>query len=128
MTADDIGRVTAFAVQADGSRSFAVTVGGLRVLVTADDERHDDGNALAATIAGLGPETLATSDVKDAAPAKPGPKPPAFVVGQVVWCKVHGSEGEYIVAEVGTGRRAGEIKVRGFHGWCPRHNFREVTP
>jgi hypothetical protein len=52
----DPARVTAFARQGDGSRSFGVTVNGCRILVTAPEGEHERGADLAATIADLGPE------------------------------------------------------------------------
>jgi len=120
-----MSRVARYAVQGDGSRSFGVTVRGLRVLVTASDGSHVEAEELAETIAALGPEC-----VTEAPALAPAPEPPPvrkaaqrFVVGQAVWCKVHGAQGWYTVTEVGSGRNAGRIRVREYRGWCPAHNF-----
>lgn len=123
-------RVTIFAQQSNGSQSFAVTVRGLRVLVTAGDDRREAGEALAYEIATLGPEELASPKPEP----EPAPAPVAkqksrsFRAGQVVWCNVHGSRGFATVTEVGDGRRRGYIKIAGLRAWCPAHNFDESAP
>lgn len=126
-------RVTRFASQSNGARSFGITVNGLRVLVTADEGQHDAGAALASAIAALGPKTIAP---ETGAPAPTMPTEPAIVapkrrefrVGQRIWCNVHASRGFVTVTEVGSDRRRGYIKISGYRAWCPTHNFDEQAP
>ena len=124
----DPARVTVFAPQSNGCRSFGVTVNGFRILVTASEGRHDLGADLAATIADLGPEAdpaepLEAPHVPEPPPIVAAPPRRAFQVGQRVWCNVRGSLGYCTVTEVGTGRRRGAIKISGYRAWCPISNF-----
>lgn len=128
-------RVTAFMVQANGSRGFAVVVRGLKVLVSAEEGQHDAGLALAEVIAALGPaapeQAPAARPASVIAPVSPAPAPApapsrAFAVGQRVRCVVHGAEGWHDVVEIGSGSHRGQIKVSNFRrgkAWCPAHNF-----
>jgi len=118
-------RVTSFAVQADGSRSYGITVNGVRVLVTCEAGKHVQGLALANQIADLGPE-----GIEPVAPPSKLEEPKAYVqkrrdfaVGDRVWCNVHGAEGECTVTAVGDGRNAGRVKITGERCWCPISNF-----
>lgn len=120
-------RVTAYMQSPNGSRSFGVTVRGLRVLVTADEGQHDEGRSLASAIALLGPEC--TDEPAPPPPPEPAPPPERprpnrnFTVGQRVRCNVHGAEGECTITDVGTGRNRGRVKVTGERMWCPAVNF-----
>jgi hypothetical protein len=122
-------RITSFAIQADGSRSFGLDVEGIRVLITAGEERHEAGLALAGKIATLGPEAPerypAPAAPKPTAPHKPRPE---FTVGQRVWCNIHGVSAWCTVTEVGTGRNRGRIKIAGERCWCPAGNFDAQKP
>jgi hypothetical protein len=119
-------RVTAFATQPTGARSFGLTVRGIHVLVTAEEGCHENGRALAAAIAQLGPEAEPhVQPEPDRSVRKPVSQPrPSLAVGQRVWCTVHGAEGYCTVREVGEGRNRGRIKITGERCWCPAGNFR----
>jgi hypothetical protein len=133
-------RVTTYAQLPTGARCLGLTVNGIRVLLTPENEaQQPDTEALAVAISALGPEL---------APLVPEPEPmpviptkstfvPAekFTSGQRVWCKVHGAEGYYIVTQVGDGRNHGRIKVSGElikrageRMWCPAGNFSAKGP
>ena len=123
--------MTRFAQGPTGARRLGLTVRGVPVLVEPRDaDQQATAEALADRIAALGPATAEVARV--ATPVVPpalahsSAAPVPFVVGQRVWCTVHGSQGECIVTEVGAGRNRDRIKISGFHGWCPAHNFRAV--
>lgn len=122
-----MARVTAYAIQSDGTRSYGLTVRGIRVLVTADEDRSAEGLALAEAIAELGPENAPVGEPA-AEPEKEEQRASTreFRAGERVYCTVHGSEGECTVVEVGAGRNRGRIKIRGYRPWCPAHNFRPL--
>jgi len=120
-----IDRISAYAIQADGSRSFGLTVNGVRVLVTAEDGKHTAGLLLANQIAHLGLEGIHEVESPKAVVDKPAYKPKRrdFVVGQRVWCNVHGAQGERTITAIGDGRNAGRVKISGERCWCPITNF-----
>lgn len=125
------GRVTAFAIQSNGSRSYGLVVRGVKVLITADESQYVVAEKLAAEVAELGPEYVAEPERETAPERNPEPAVStrkAFTEGQVVWCRVHGSQGLCKVTEIGSGRNRGRIKIAGVRGWCPDSNFLAEEP
>jgi len=123
-----IDRVTAYAIQADGSRSFGLTVNGIKILLTAAEGQHDAGHELANKIARTFIPAARTTDRAET--PKPVAETPAykpkrrdFVVGQRVWCNVHGAQGECTITAIGDGRNAGRVKITNERGWCHIGNF-----
>lgn len=128
-------RVTRFMQDGSGARRLGLSVRGIRVVVEPrGGDEQDAADALAEQIAALGPE-----DGERRAPAPPpAPMPPAlvaprpakapFVVGERIYCTVHGAEGFCTVTEVGTGRNRGRIKITSERGWCPEFNFDHERP
>jgi len=126
------GRITAYAIQSNGSRSYGIVVRGVKILITADESQYEVAEKLAFDIAELGPVCVSEHHVKSPAPEdKPSQIIPArrsLVEGQIVWCRVHGSKGFCKITEVGTGRNGGCIKISGVRGWCPDSNFLDEEP
>jgi hypothetical protein len=124
-------RVTAYAIQSNGSRSYGLTVRGIKVLITADETQHESASILASAIAGLWPADIVepTCTPKSEPKTTPVVTPRReFVVGQTVWCRVHGSQGLCKITEIGAGRNYGRVKISGVRGWCPDSNFLSEEP
>lgn len=125
-------RITMFAPGGNGGRNLQVCVLGVNVLVTPSDASEQErANELARLIAALGPkdDPEAAPPPPARAPAKPAPVVEAvrpFVVGERVWCTVHGAEGFCTITEVGSGRNSGRVKITSCRGWCPSFNFRRA--
>jgi hypothetical protein len=120
-------RITAYAIQADGTRAYQVRVNGVRILLTAQEGQHNAAMELAGIISGIGPAEAPESEPaqidQTTSVLQVRKQRPDFVVGQRVWCNVHGSEGYCTITEVGTGRNRGRVKITGMRAWCPACNF-----